>query len=171
MNGEQRTTWYFTHGQDDLNLHTFGKFEGTFLLDAVHLMKSNNCHALVWWYPPLQAVFTRQKQIYQLTLSVLAKNFSRRNFETFFLANWIWNFMRIVSDGDNLHEILKPFFSGNNKIISSICRLLNFSGWHYEIFFLFFFFFFSENRFCHCMQMVSIRDSLHEMAKHVLCET
>ena len=47
-----------------------------------------------------------------LTLSMLGKNFST-HFEIFFLCfpeNSLWQFMQIVSLGDNLQEMLKPIF-------------------------------------------------------------
>ena len=51
-----------------------------------------------------------------LTLSMLGKNFSRRNFEISFYrsyfcfpGNRLWHFMQIVSLEDDLHEMTKPF--------------------------------------------------------------
>ena len=44
---------------------------------------------------------------------MLGKNFSRQQFEIFFLfflENRIWHFMQIVSLGDNLHEVSDPIF-------------------------------------------------------------
>ena len=44
-----------------------------------------------------------------LTLCMLAKNFSKQNFQMFFLfflKNKIWHFMQI----DNLHEVSDPIF-------------------------------------------------------------
>ena len=37
MNGEQSPAWYYTHTQDDLNLHILPMFEGTFSLNAAHI--------------------------------------------------------------------------------------------------------------------------------------
>ena len=41
MTGEQRTPRYFSHAQEDLNLRILRMFEGTFSLDAVHLLFSS----------------------------------------------------------------------------------------------------------------------------------
>ena len=50
---------------------------------------------------------------YPLTLSTLDKIFSRRHIEIIFLffpENQIWQFMQVVSIGDNLHEMSNPVF-------------------------------------------------------------
>ena len=54
-----------------------------------------------------------------LTLYMLGKNFSRWYIEIFFLffiENWIWHFMKIVSYWDNLHEVLEPAESSHSVV-------------------------------------------------------
>ena len=51
--------------------------------------------------------------VIKITLCMPDRNFSRWQFETFFLfflENKIWHFMQIVSLGDNLHEVSDPIF-------------------------------------------------------------
>ena len=42
MNREQSPGWYFAPTQDDLNLHIFNMFAGTFSLDAAHMLSVAN---------------------------------------------------------------------------------------------------------------------------------
>ena len=56
--------------------------------------------------------------IHIFTLNILGKNFKQQHFKTFctfFPENRFWHFMKIVSTGDNLHEMSEPFFSGKKK--------------------------------------------------------
>ena len=41
-------------------------------------------------------------------------------FFLFFLENWIWHFMQIVSSGDNLHEMSNPSSRKRKKKISML---------------------------------------------------
>ena len=43
--------------------------------------------------------------------------YSAGNKFLFYPENWLWHFMQIVSIGDNLHEMSKPFFLGNKRNI------------------------------------------------------
>ena len=49
MNGEQTPGWYFAHVHGDLNRRILHMFEGTFSLDAAHIMKctSNNAYFIL----------------------------------------------------------------------------------------------------------------------------
>ena len=47
---------------------------------------------------------------YAQQLCMLGKIFSRWHFDIFFLENSIWQSVRIISLGDNLHEVSDPIF-------------------------------------------------------------
>ena len=73
---------------------------------------------------------TASTSYFYLTLSILDKISSRWHteiFYLFFLENRIWQFMQIVSTGDNLHEMSNPvlIFSPKNRIWKFMQTLSN----------------------------------------------
>ena len=107
---------------------------------------------------------------------VLSINFQQTTFWNIFLifpGNRIRYFVQIISNGDNLHEMLTSvFWKKKIRKVSSVCCLLKltrerwasiFSRRHFE----YFSYFSKETRIWHFMQIVSNRDSLHEMPNSV----
>ena len=57
---EQRPRWYFAHAQDDLILCIFGMFEGTFMVDAVHMQIATakiRLHIHTVWLDPSRFIY------------------------------------------------------------------------------------------------------------------
>ena len=69
----------------------------------------------MWWNSRKQTM----ENFPSLMLSMLGKNSAEDIFKYFFLIipeKRIWHFRQIISIGDNLPEMLNPYFSSKNKI-------------------------------------------------------